>query len=519
MKLNTRFAVLLGLLSAVLLGGVLLLTRAHRGQMRQATLLLQREQAQQLDKLLALTAYPLQQFTRDYSLWDEMVHFVREPEPDWARINLETSVDTFRLAGVWVLNAEGSHIFRTTRGRLGEMSWMLSAESLLPRLKGSPFLHFFVRSGNQLFEVQTAPIQPSSDIQRSSPPRGWLVALRHWDDAALQSLAEISRAQVTLAETAAPTSPPGPGKRLGMVQIQRPLRGLDGAIVGQLNLNYQSQQLVSLGDYGREILLLLALQAAVILAVLTLAFRRWVIAPFRCITESLTRHDTRPVETLAQSPTELGHLARLVTEYFAAEAALKRSQQEVSRALDERVRLGRDLHDGVIQNIYAAGMGLSAAHNMVAREPAAAQAKLDEVRAALNDTIREVRSHIVRLESGEVLPKSFAESCRDAVASLALPASVTCTVEVDETAADRLPIEARTLALQNLRSVVHEAANQRGARRVRIRFASAAGEALLRVTDDGQAPAPAAVTIPPPGASRELTADRETATTFSYSSY
>ena len=65
--------------------------------------------------------------------------------------------------------------------------------------------------------------------------------------------------------------------------------------------------------------------------------------------------------------------------------------------LEERERIGMDLHDGIIQSIYSVGLALDYARSMVDEEPAAARIKIDQAIQGLDITIRDIRSYILDL--------------------------------------------------------------------------------------------------------------------------
>ena len=68
-------------------------------------------------------------------------------------------------------------------------------------------------------------------------------------------------------------------------------------------------------------------------------------------------------------------------------------------AVEERERIGRDLHDGVIQAIYGAGLALGDAVHTIGEDPATGQEKIRRVMAALDRTIGEIRTSIMGLEA------------------------------------------------------------------------------------------------------------------------
>ena len=84
---------------------------------------------------------------------------------------------------------------------------------------------------------------------------------------------------------------------------------------------------------------------------------------------------------------------------------LYRQQQDQARRLavaDERDRIGRDLHDGIIQSIYAVGLTLEdiAAHS--ADEPEEVRPRIDGVVDDLNQVIGDMRSYIMDLRPREL---------------------------------------------------------------------------------------------------------------------
>jgi signal transduction histidine kinase len=70
--------------------------------------------------------------------------------------------------------------------------------------------------------------------------------------------------------------------------------------------------------------------------------------------------------------------------------------------LRERERIGRDLHDGIIQSIYAAGLHLEQASAELPRAPGAATRRIGTVMEELNRITGDIRSTIFDLRSGEL---------------------------------------------------------------------------------------------------------------------
>jgi len=92
--------------------------------------------------------------------------------------------------------------------------------------------------------------------------------------------------------------------------------------------------------------------------------------------------------------------------------SLELFEQETDRALAEgrrremllreRERIGRDLHDGIIQSIYAAGLHLEQAAAEIGDEAQPTRARIGTVMGELNRITGDIRSTIFDLRSGEL---------------------------------------------------------------------------------------------------------------------
>ena len=115
--------------------------------------------------------------------------------------------------------------------------------------------------------------------------------------------------------------------------------------------------------------------------------------------------NTRGVLTVGRRPGSMP-LAPAATEMvasFAAQAGIAleladaRRDAEQLTMLQDRERIARDLHDLVIQRLYATGMSLQGALPLIAR-PEVTE-RVSRAVDALDETIREIRSAIFALQA------------------------------------------------------------------------------------------------------------------------
>ncbi len=90
-------------------------------------------------------------------------------------------------------------------------------------------------------------------------------------------------------------------------------------------------------------------------------------------------------------------------QLFATQAAVAIENAQLYRQtqqlaiLQERERFGMDLHDGIIQSIYAIGLMLEDAEVRIPTEPEVASSRITQAIHDLNDVIRDIRNYILDL--------------------------------------------------------------------------------------------------------------------------
>lgn len=488
MNLKLRLSLLLGLL---LLGFLAALAGLRAFEQRQMDELLARTRQHRLallNRWLETSGLSLREFTDSYAQWDEMVRFVAKPDPAWSHANLEADLPSFNAHALWVLRPDGTLVYSVNR--LDDRT--LGPPPLAPvdfaALVGSgAHPHFFLESHAGLLEIRGAPI--TSDASPNMQVRGWLLAARLWDQAYLRNLADLTESAVTLA---APADPPDASTGAHLL-VRQPLKDWRGQVLRVLTIDYDASKLRAvLAPAVFETRVFAGFGLLVVVA-LALSLQSWVLRPLGWITDSLRRGNTAPIRPLLREKSELGGVARLVESDFAQRDALCRSEEALRRTLDEHARLGRDLHDGVIQSLYAAGLGLSGIRTLVHTNPAEAEERLEQTRQALNETIRDVRNFINGLEPEALKRQTFTQAVEALIEFRQSVRPFKATVDIDEKLAARLTHEQRVHALQIAREAVSNALRHGQATQVTLTLKSRADHrAELSIVDNGGGFDPAA---------------------------
>ncbi len=180
-----------------------------------------------------------------------------------------------------------------------------------------------------------------------------------------------------------------------------------------------------------------------------------------------------------------------VLEMFATQAAiaienaqLYRQKQQLA-VLQERERFGMDLHDGIIQSIYAVGLQLEDAETRIPTEPAEAASRVHQIILALNDIIRDIRNYILDLRpqrfQGRDLKRGLEELARDLRANTFLTVNLNADTLEPELLSPEQTVEILHVAQEALTNVRKHAR----ASRVELDLVRDADAVVLSIEDNG----------------------------------
>jgi signal transduction histidine kinase len=153
--------------------------------------------------------------------------------------------------------------------------------------------------------------------------------------------------------------------------------------------------------------------------------------------------------------------------------------------LRERERIGRDLHDGIIQSIYAAGLHLEEASLTIGATSDGARARIGTVMEELNRITSDIRSYIFDLRSASV----EARDAEEIVAAVADELRANTLVDIDMRVVGNYRPRLTAEQAEQLRHIVQEAFSNvlrhARAKHVSVELQSTRRRLTLRIRDDG----------------------------------
>ena len=193
--------------------------------------------------------------------------------------------------------------------------------------------------------------------------------------------------------------------------------------------------------------------------------------------QSFTDEDERALSVLATQAGVAVENARLREETQRAQIELRRLE-----VLDERERIAKELHDGVIQSLFAVGMSLQGAAAL--SQDASMTSRIENAVEDIDHAIRDLRNYIFGLRPGILADRQLDQALRELAADFEERSSVVTVVDVDPTVAAQLASVASDV-VQLTREALSNVSRHAQATTCRVTLRHEDGTAMLVIDDDG----------------------------------
>jgi signal transduction histidine kinase len=169
--------------------------------------------------------------------------------------------------------------------------------------------------------------------------------------------------------------------------------------------------------------------------------------------------------------------ASVAIEYGRAQTDLRRLE-----LMDERERIAKDLHDGIIQSLFAVGMGLQGTA-LKAGSPETA-ARIDSAVGELDRVIRDLRNYIFGLRPGILADRQLDQALRELGEDVQTRSPTKVEVEVDAEIAALVSSRSHQI-VQLTREALSNVTRHAEAHHAVLRLERAGKTAVLTIEDDG----------------------------------
>lgn len=201
--------------------------------------------------------------------------------------------------------------------------------------------------------------------------------------------------------------------------------------------------------------------------------------------EEFTKDDERIALTLASQ-------AGVAIENAALHDEVATRQSEMA-IFEERDRISKELHDGVIQSIYSVGLSLQGSLSILERDAEAARRRIDAAIAELDNVVRDVRSYIFELQPKIVEEKGLTDAIKELVRDHEVNTLAHTEVHLHEDACGTLDRSQEGHVIQVVREVLSNIARHAEASTVTVNCAREQSDIVLEIVDNGKGFDPAKV--------------------------
>lgn len=176
---------------------------------------------------------------------------------------------------------------------------------------------------------------------------------------------------------------------------------------------------------------------------------------------------------------------------FAAQVAVAivnaRLYEQMQRlaVLEERERISMELHDGVIQSIYAVGLNIQDCAETVAQEPHEVQGRLSRAVDELNQVIQDIRSYIFDLRLHALNESSLQEGLERLIQELRVGTLMDICLDIQKALDVELSPHQTWHLLQIARESLNNAAKHARATSVAARLSANDGRLSMSISDNG----------------------------------
>ena len=197
--------------------------------------------------------------------------------------------------------------------------------------------------------------------------------------------------------------------------------------------------------------------------------------------------DHPPIQTLCTSHSEtVPHSDMLPLSEDLLDSAFHSMNRRIDGLLEDRTRIGRDLHDSVLQSLYAIGLHLEVARGEDLHLCPNPQQEDDHLVLQLNHVIQEVRAMIASLESGLIQDFNLVEELESLQTIYQRSGRLRIDLDMPTAFLEILTTNERREILNIAREALSNCARHADATHVSITLRLEEAKARISIVDNGQ---------------------------------
>lgn len=344
---------------------------------------------------------------QDYSVWDELLSYMRHRNKAWADDNLASLIPSFSYSLVQVYDTKHRLIYCHSDESISNLESYVIEPEVLDSLITQKKMFYNTRFGNMILANAISGIHPSADTDRETPPAGYLLISHAWD---FRYLAEMAKSlnydiRVSLLEE----SPHETDTSQYNTKITRQIKNWHDETIAWLIFYSSNPFMAELRNLDNLIIFSTLGFILVFLVLQFVLIQQWITSPLKLISQSLNHNDPNLIRPIEHRNNEFSDIAALIERFFIQQQELiseieeRKLSQEKLREMEDQTRkilltspesiIVTDL-DGYILTANEESLRLIAVTNeseLIARHATILELAPEQDHQALTDLINDLR--------------------------------------------------------------------------------------------------------------------------------
>ncbi|MEI6059081.1 MAG: response regulator [Bacteroidota bacterium] len=330
----------------ILLFGVLL--AFFKSQQRQTNLILHASVAQQIELVntaINVKTNQLSDVLQDFTVWDDLIHYISHPDQRWATDNIGTSLGSFDLYSLSVYDLDKRLIYNFGNEPADIFSDSVQKLSVLDAIMLKGATHYFYNSPKGIIEISASTIHTTHDINHITPAKGIFVLSKRWDGAFMKELSENTTSRISISDMV--TSEKHKIEDDSLIVYKTLPNEYSGTSV-ILQFKKSNKALSNYSKIDTFVFVILCFFLSVLVLCFFVILYRWVRKPLSIISESLRSGDTQQLGSLNKNKDEFSQIARLIEVFNQQKTELQVENSE-RRLTEEKLLKQSNILQGLAE--------------------------------------------------------------------------------------------------------------------------------------------------------------------------
>jgi signal transduction histidine kinase/CheY-like chemotaxis protein len=299
----------------------------------------------------------IEKYVYDNSYWTELLNATLKKDSTWFLQEFVPGMRNYGLNYVWALNENGDIIFNKDIDINTEISiFNIDSSTLLEKLKNKPFQNFFIKYNGSITHILTAPIQPSSDANRVTTPKGYLICGKRFDIAFIKEFSSIAPGTNFTITDSVNNFYDSIDYKNYSANYKQYFNDFNGNKIAALQAKKSFGVINSYNENLRTYILLYLIFLFILLIGYYYFLKLKVLNPIAILSNALSKKDGSNLGTLKTKKDEFADLAIMIDDSFVknkqlqqeinlrlkTEEELKKSAFELERATIDKIRAEQD---------------------------------------------------------------------------------------------------------------------------------------------------------------------------------